>query len=105
MRRDGRPDPLAGVTHLDEKVARRLGIPQDEIHRAVVADAVHWAATLARVGRDAEAETLLDLAASVPGAPSRRSLGRRAQLLLLKRAVRHGRLRESARRLGAWATA
>jgi hypothetical protein len=86
-------------------VAERLDVAQIEIHRAVVADAVHWAATLTRVGRGEEAEALLDLAASVPGAPSRRSLGRRAQLLLLKRAVRHGRVRESARRLGAWATA
>jgi hypothetical protein len=105
VRREGRPDPLEGVTHLDEKVAARLDVAQIEIHRAVVADAVHWAATLTRVGRGEEAEALLDLAASVPGAPSRRSLGRRAQLLLLKRAVRHGRVRESARRLGAWATA
>lgn len=105
QRREGRPDPLAEVAHLDETVAARLGVAQAEIDRAVVADAVHWAATLARVGRDGEAEALLDLAASVPGAPSRRSLGRRAQLLLLKRAVRHGRVRESARRLGAWASA
>jgi len=104
-RREGRSDPLAGVTHLDEKVAGRLGVAPGEIHRAVVADAVHWAATLTRVGRDGEAEALLDLAASLPDAPSRRSLGRRAQLLLLKRAIRHGRVRELARRLGAWASA
>jgi len=60
---------------------------------------------LTRVGRDDEAAALLDTAASVRGAPSRRALARQAQLLLLKRAVRHGRVRESARRLGAWAIA
>lgn len=102
-RRAGRPDPLDGVERLDGDVAARLGIPREEIDRSVVADAVHWAATLSRVGRDEEAAALLDLAASVRGSPPRRALARQAQLLLLKRAVRHGRLRESARRLGAWA--
>jgi len=102
-RRAGRADPLDGVEHLDDGVRERLGIPREEVDRAVVADAVHWSATLARVGRDGEAAALLDMAASVHGAPSRRTLARQAQLRLLKRAVRHGRVRESARRLGAWA--
>jgi hypothetical protein len=57
------------------------------------------------VGRDPEAEALLDTAATVAGAPPRRTLVRQAQLLLLKRAVRHGRVRESARRLAGWARA
>jgi hypothetical protein len=70
-----------------------------------VADAVQWAATLTRVGRDAEAQSLLDTAAAVDGAPTRRTLAKQAQLLLLKRAVRHGRVQESARRLAAWARA
>ena len=102
-RRAGRPDPLDGVERLDDSVAERLGVSHEETDGAVVADAVQWAATLARVGRDAEAEALLDTAAAVPGAPPRRTLARRAQLLLLKRAVRHGRVGESARspRLGA----
>jgi glycosyltransferase involved in cell wall biosynthesis len=104
-RRAGRPDPLAGVERLDDDVAGRLGVTREEIDRAVVADAVHWAATLTRVGREAEAEALLDTAASVAGAPPRRALARQAQALLLKRAVRHGRVGESARHLAAWARA
>ncbi len=104
-RRAGRPDPLDGVERLDEEIAARLGFSREEIDRNVIADAVHWSATLARVGRDDEAAALLDLAASVSGAPPRRALARQAQLLLLKRAVRHGRVRESARRLRTWALA
>lgn len=104
-RRAARADPLDGVERLDDDVAARLGVTREEVDRSVVADAVQWSATLTRVGRDDEAAALLDLAAAVAGAPSRRTLARRAQLLLLKRAVRHGRVRESARRLGAWATA
>ncbi len=102
-RRAGRSDPLDGVERLDPDVAARLGVSREEIDRDVVADAVQWAATLRRVGRDDEAEVLLDTAAAVPGAPSRRSLARRARLLLLKRAARHGRVRESARQLAGWA--
>jgi glycosyltransferase involved in cell wall biosynthesis len=102
-RRADRPDPLDGVSRLDADVAARLGVSREEIDRDVVADAVQWAATLWRVGRDDEAETLLDTAAAVPGAPSRRSLARRARLLLLKRAARHGRVAESARQLAGWA--
>lgn len=104
-RRAGKPDPLDGVGRLDETVAARLGVPRDEVDRAVVGDAVQWAATLQRVGRRHEAESLLDMAAAVAGAPPRRALGRQAQLLLLKRALRHGRIGESARRLAAWALA
>jgi hypothetical protein len=102
-RRAGRPDPLEGVDRLDEQVAARLGVSRGEIDRDVVADAVQWAATLQRVGRLEESDALLDLAAAVDGAPSRTALARQAQLLLLKRAVRHGRVRESARRFAAWA--
>jgi glycosyltransferase involved in cell wall biosynthesis len=102
-RRAGRPDPLDGVERVDADVAVRLGVSREEIDRDVVADAVHWAATLWRVGRDDEAEILLDTAAAVPGAPSHRSLARRARLLLLKRAARHGRVAESARQFVGWA--
>jgi glycosyltransferase involved in cell wall biosynthesis len=104
-RRAGRLDPLDGVDRLDETVAARLGVARDEVDQTVVRDAVQWAATLQRVGRDREAEALLDTAAAVAGAPPRRVLARQAQLLLLKRAVRHGRVRESARRLAGWARA
>jgi glycosyltransferase involved in cell wall biosynthesis len=104
-RRAGKSDPLDGVDRLDESVAARRGVPRDEIDRTVIRDAVQWAATLQRVGRDREAEVLLDTAAAVAGAPPRRTLARQAQLLLLKRAVRHGRVRESARRLTRWALA
>jgi glycosyltransferase involved in cell wall biosynthesis len=104
-RRAGKPDPLVGVDRLDENVAARLGVARDEVDRTVVRDAVQWAATLQRVGRGREAEGLLDTAAAVNGAPPRRALARQAQLLLLKRAARHGRVRESARRLAAWARA
>ena len=100
-----RADPLDGVARLDDGLAERLGVTRDEIDGAVVADAVQWAATLKRVGRDSEAEALLDTAAAVAGAPPRRTLSRQAQLLLLKRAVRHGRVGESARRLAGWARA
>jgi glycosyltransferase involved in cell wall biosynthesis len=103
VRRAGRPDPLEGVERLDAAVAARLGVSQEEVDRDVIVDAVQWSATLRRVGRDAEAEALLDTAASVPGAPARRTLARRARLLLLKRAARHGRVRESARQLAGWA--
>ena len=101
-RRAGRLDPLDGVDRIDEAVAERLGVTQEDIARQVVSDAVQWAATLQRVGRREEAEALLDSAAAVSGAPPRRTLARQAQLLLLKRAVRHGRRRESVRRLAGW---
>jgi glycosyltransferase involved in cell wall biosynthesis len=104
-RRGGRPDPLESVDRLDEALAARLGISRGEVDGVVVHDAVHWAATLQRVGRDREAEALLDMAAALAGAPPRRALARAAQLLLLKRAVRHGRMLESARRAVAWARA
>jgi glycosyltransferase involved in cell wall biosynthesis len=104
-RRAGQPDPLDGVERLDEVVATRLGVARAEIDRDVVADAVHWAATLMRVGRDNEARALLDTAAGIEGAAPRRTLERQARLLLLRRAVRHGRALESARRLAAWARA
>jgi glycosyltransferase involved in cell wall biosynthesis len=104
-RRAGKPDPLEGVERLDDSVAERLGVTRAEIDRDVVADAVHWAATLMRVRRDDEAKALLETAAGVDGAPPRRALERQARLLLLKRAVRHGRALESARRLAAWARA
>ena len=87
-RRRGEPDPLDGVERLDE---------------AIVSDAVHWAATLTRVGRDDEAATLLDAGAAANGAPRRRELARRARGLLLKRAVRHGRITQAARELAAYA--
>jgi hypothetical protein len=104
-RRAGEPDPLEGVERLDAGVATRLGVSQEEIDRQAVADAVQWAATLQRVGRDEEAGALLDSAAAVAGAPSRQALTRQAQLLLLKRAVRHGRVGESVRHLAGWARA
>jgi glycosyltransferase involved in cell wall biosynthesis len=104
-RRAGRPDPLVGVEHLDDAVAERLGVGREQIDRAVVVDAVHWAATLTRVGRETEAEALLDTAAAVTGSPPRRTLARQAHLLLLKRAVRHGRVGESARHLAGWVRA
>ncbi len=102
-RRAGQPDPLDGLAHLDDKAAERLGVTREEIDASVVADAVQWSATLRRVGRDDEADALLDTAAAVAGAPSRRTLARRARLLLLRRAARHGRIRESARHLAGWA--
>jgi glycosyltransferase involved in cell wall biosynthesis len=102
-RRSGKPDPLGGVDTLDEVIAERLGVTRDEIDASVIADAVQWSATLRRVGRDDEADTLLEIAAAVPGAPSRRTLARHARLILLRRAARHGRVRESARHLAGWA--
>jgi glycosyltransferase involved in cell wall biosynthesis len=102
-RRAGPFDPLVGVERLDDAVAERLAVTREEIDAAVVADAVQWSATLRRVGRDDEADALLEIAAAVPGAPSRRALARRARLLLLRRAARHGRVRESARHLAGWA--
>src|SRR4029077_7317000 len=54
-RRAGRPDPRDESVRLDETVASRLGVSQEEIDRAVVGDAVQWAATLQRVGRSGEA--------------------------------------------------
>ena len=103
VRRRGEPDPLEGVDRLDEAVLGRLGIQRERLNETVVSDAVHWASTLTRVGRDAEAAALLDAAAAVTDAPSRSELVRRARGLLLKRAVRHGRLGEAARELAAYA--
>jgi glycosyltransferase involved in cell wall biosynthesis len=102
-RRAGPFDPLVDVERLDDGVAERLGVTREEIDAAVVADAVQWSATLRRVGRDDEADALLDTGAAVPGAPSRRALARQARLQLLKRAARHGRVRESVRHLAGWA--
>jgi len=102
-RRAGRPDPLDGVERLDAQAAAGLGVAQEVIDRDMIADAVQWAATLWRVGRGDEAEALLDMAAAVPGAPPRRTLTRQSRLLLLKRAARHGRVRESVRQLAGWA--
>ena len=102
-RRAGRADPLAGVDHLGEAELEQAGVPRTELDRKVVQDAVQWAATLTRVGRRDEAAALIEAAASVPGAPARKALARQAQLVLLKRAVRHGRVRESALRLAGWA--
>ena len=101
-RRAGRPDPLDGIVRLDDGVRQRLGISRAQLDETTVSDALHWAATLARVGRDDEASVLLDAAAAVDGTPSRRSLARRARWLILKRALRHGRFREAARELAAY---
>ncbi len=102
-RRRGEPDPLAGVERLDETVLSQLGIPRERLDETIVSDAVGWAATLTRVGREDEAAALLDTAAAVDGAPARKELARRARGLLLKRAVRHGRITEAARELAAYA--
>jgi glycosyltransferase involved in cell wall biosynthesis len=103
VRRRGEPDPIAGVERLDETVLGRLGISGARFNETVVSDAVQWAATLTRVGRDGEASALLDAAAVVEGAPGRRELVRSAHGLILKRALRHWRLGEAARELGAYA--
>jgi glycosyltransferase involved in cell wall biosynthesis len=103
VRRRGDPDPLSGVERLDEAVLARLGIPRERLDATIVSDAVGWAATLTRVGRDVEAAALLDAAAAVDGAPPRGELVHRARGLLLKRAVRHGRFAEAARELAAYA--
>jgi glycosyltransferase involved in cell wall biosynthesis len=102
-RRRGEPDPLDRVTTLDHDVLGRLGVSVATLDETVVSDAVHWAATLGRVGRDAEASQLLDAAAAVPGAPSRAAIARRARALVLKRALRQGRLLDATRELAAYA--
>jgi len=104
-RRAGRPDPLDGVEHLDLSVLERLGVSRAELDRTVVSDSVQWAATLRRTGRAEEAAALLERAAEIDGAPSRRTLARRAQRLLLERAVRHARLRDTVRHSFGWARA
>ena len=77
-RRRGEPDPLEGVKRLDETVLARLGIPRERLDETIVSDAVGWAATLTRVGRDDEAAALLDAAAAVDGEPRARSWRRAA---------------------------
>ena len=104
-RRAGRPDPLGGVEHLEPAVLERLGVTRAELDHTVVSDSVQWAATLQRTGRQEEASALLERAAAIDGAPSRRTLARRAQRLLLERAVRHARLRDSARYSLGWVRA
>jgi glycosyltransferase involved in cell wall biosynthesis len=103
VRRRGEPDPLDGVERLDDTVLARLDIPRERLDEAIVSDAVNWAATLTRVRRDDDAAALLDAAAAVDGAPRRSELARRARSLLLKRAVRHGRITQAARELAAYA--
>jgi hypothetical protein len=102
-RRRGEDDPLRGVAQLDERALARLGIRREELDETIVSDAVQWAATLGRVGRDAEAAALLEAASSLNGAPSRTTLARRARRLTLKRALRHLRVGEAARELTAYA--
>jgi glycosyltransferase involved in cell wall biosynthesis len=102
-RRRGEPDPLAGVGQLDEEARERLGVSRQALDEQIVSDAVHWAATLTRVGRGGEAAELLDAAAAVKGAPARQELVRRARGLIFKRALRHGRLGDAARELAAYA--
>jgi hypothetical protein len=102
-RRRGEPDPLDGVERLDDDVLARLGIAGERLDETIVSDAVSWAATLTRVGRNAEAAALLDAAAGVEGAPTRPELTRRARGLIFKRALRHGRFGEAARELAAYA--
>jgi Glycosyl transferase family 2 len=102
-RRRGEPDPLDGVARLDDGLLERLGVSREKLDETVVSDAVQWAATLTRVGRNDDAAALLDAAAAVHGAPPRTELVRRAHGLILKRALRHGRLREAARELVAYA--
>ena len=102
-RRRGEPDPLAGVDRLDDGVRERLGISRAQLDESIVSDAVHWAATLTRVGRTDDAAALLDAATAVEGAPPRKELVRRSRGLLLKRAVRHGRLGDTLRELTAYA--
>ncbi len=102
-RRRGEPDPLAGVERLDESLLERLGVPRATLDGTVVSDAVQWAATLGRVGREGEAAALLDAAAAVPGAAGRAALTRQAHGLVLKRALRHGRFGDAARELAAYA--
>jgi len=75
-RRRGEPDPLAGVERLDETVLARLGIPREQLDEAIVSDAVNWAATLTRVGRDDEAAALLDAAAAVAYGPLEKQAAR-----------------------------
>jgi glycosyltransferase involved in cell wall biosynthesis len=103
VRRRGKPDPLERVLRLDEHVLAQLGIPRRRLEETVVSDAVHWAATLTRVGRDDDARALLEAAAAVNGAPPRRQLARRARGLILRRALRHGQFGEAAREIGAYA--
>ena len=50
---------------------RASGIPRERLDETIVSDAVNWAATLTRVGRDEDAAALLDAAAAVNGAPRR----------------------------------
>ncbi len=102
-RRRGEADPLDGVTTLDRAVLARLGVAESTLDETVVSDAVHWAATLGRVGRDSEATALLEAAAAVPGAPARATLARRARALVLKRALRQGRFLDATRELAAYA--
>jgi hypothetical protein len=103
MRRRGEPDPLAGVELLDDTVLSRLGVRRERLRAQVVSDAVQWAATLTRVGRDADASAMLGAASAIPGAPSRKQLARQAHGLIVKRALRQGRLGAAARGLGAYA--
>ena len=102
-RRRGEPDPLHGVERLDDEVRERLGVSRERLNEAMVADAVQWAATLTRAGRHTDATTLLEAASGVAGAPARPTLARRSRALLLKRALRHGRLGDTLRELTAYA--
>jgi hypothetical protein len=84
-RRAGGEDPLDGVERATPDLLERLGVPADEVARAVAENDVRWATTLAELGDDAAVAELLAAAAG-PDSPyttrqvrARHALGRAAQ--------------------------
>ena len=105
-RRSGLADPLEGRRELRAGLLEELDVPAAEYAATVARDAVHWSATLRRLGRVREAELLVAAVAADAQLPVH-LLDRRARLLRLRTAVRRGRaaetLRAAASAVGAFA--
>jgi Glycosyl transferase family 2 len=89
-RRRGRQDPLDDVGRATPELLTRLGITDEQVARAVAENGVRWAATLAELGDEAAAASLL--AASAAAAPyTRRQVLARYGLDRAAQAFRGGR--------------
>jgi hypothetical protein len=67
----GERDPLDGLTELTPGVLRQMGVPQEVFERRFEAHCVRVAGELALLGRDTEAEAMLDRASRTLGARAR----------------------------------
>jgi Glycosyl transferase family 2 len=69
----GAGDPLDGLTELGDDVLGQIGVPQEVFERRFEVHCVRVAGELALLGRDAEAEAMLERASRTLGARARRA--------------------------------